>query len=128
MTGLTDIRDRTLVMLRALGVEPNVGRMRTVEKYVRWVDRQVSDAHIDGRAMDREIAGGHEMVITHDCDGAVYTAPCATSPTERTAGSSAVRAARIGLPSYATAAKRFMACTGRPGPSSSPSRPGRTDP
>lgn len=76
MTGLTDIRDRTLVMLRALGVEPDGKQMRTVEKYVRWVDQQVSDAHIDGRAMDREIAGGHEMVVTHDCGGAVYTAVC----------------------------------------------------
>ena len=28
MTGLTDIRDRTLVMLRALGVEPDVRQMR----------------------------------------------------------------------------------------------------
>ena len=61
MTGLTDIRDRTLVMLRALGVEPDVKQMRTVEKYVRWVDQQVSEAHIDGRAMDREIAGGHRL-------------------------------------------------------------------
>ena len=37
MTGLTDIRDRTLVMLRALGVEPDAKQMRTVEKYARWV-------------------------------------------------------------------------------------------
>lgn len=76
MTGLTDIRDRTLVMLRALGVEPDDRQMRTVEKYVRWVDGQVSDAHIDGRRMDAEIAGGHEIVVTHDCDVAVYTAVC----------------------------------------------------
>lgn len=76
MTGLTDIRDRTLVMLRALGVEPDVRQMRTVEKYARWVDQQVSEAHIDGRAMDREIAGGHEMVVTHDCGCAAYTAVC----------------------------------------------------
>lgn len=74
--GLTDIRDRTLTMLRALGVEPDQRQMRAVEKYVRWVDQQVSDAHIDGRAMDREIAGGHEMIVTHDCDGAVYTTAC----------------------------------------------------
>lgn len=79
MTGLTDIRDRTLVMLRALGVEPDGKQMRTVEKYVRWVDQQVSEAHIDGRAMDREIAGGHEMVVTHDRDVAVYTAACLDS-------------------------------------------------
>lgn len=76
MTGLTDIRDRTLVMLRALGVEPDAKQMRTVEKYARWVDQQVSDAHIDGRAMDREIAGGHEMVVTHDGDVAIYTPVC----------------------------------------------------
>ena len=76
MTGLTDIRDRTLVMLRALGVEPDGKQMRTVEKYARWVDQQVSDAHIDGRAMDRAIAGGHEMVVTHDGDVAVYTPVC----------------------------------------------------
>ena len=76
MTGLTDVRDRTLVMLRALGVEPDAKQMRTVEKYVRWVDQQVSEAHIDGRAMDREIAGGHEMVVTHDCDVAIYTPVC----------------------------------------------------
>ena len=76
MTGLTDIRDRTLVMLRALGVEPDVRQMRIVEKYVRWVDQQVSEAHIDGRAMDRAITGGHEMVVTHDGDVAVYTPVC----------------------------------------------------
>ena len=76
MTGLTDIRDRTLVMLRALGVEPDVRQMRTVEKYVRWVDQQVSEAHIDGRAMDRAIVGGHEMVVTHDGDVAIYTPVC----------------------------------------------------
>ena len=79
MTGLTDVRDRTLTMLRALGVEPDVRQMRTVEKYARWVDQQVSEAHIDGRAMDREIAGGHEMVVTHDGDVAIYT--CAASST-----------------------------------------------
>ena len=72
MTGLTDIRDRTLVMLRALGVEPDAKQMRTVEKYARWVDQQVSEAHIDGRA----IAGGHEMVVTHDGDVAIYTPVC----------------------------------------------------
>ena len=33
MTGLTDVRDRTLTMLRALGVEPDRKQMRTVEKY-----------------------------------------------------------------------------------------------
>ena len=66
MTGLTDIRDRTLVMLRAIGVEPDDRQMRTVERYVRWVDQQVSDAHIDGRRMDAEIVGGHEMVVTHE--------------------------------------------------------------
>ena len=76
MTGLTDTRDRTLVMLRALGVEPDGKQMRIVEKYVRWVDEQISTAHIDGRAMDREIAGGHEMVVTHDCDVATYTPVC----------------------------------------------------
>ena len=76
MVGLTDIRDRTLVMLRALGVEPDDRQMRIVEKYARWVDQQVSDAHIDGRAMDREIAGGHEMVVTHDGDVAIYTPVC----------------------------------------------------
>ena len=37
MTGLTDVRDRTLTMLRALGVELDRKQMRTVEKYVRWV-------------------------------------------------------------------------------------------
>ena len=76
MTGLTDVRDRTLTMLRALGIEPDPKQMRTVEKYARWVDQQVSEAHIDGRAMDREIAGGHEMVVTHDGDVAVYTPAC----------------------------------------------------
>ena len=76
MTSLTDVRDRTLTMLRALGVEPDPKQMRTVEKYVRWVDGQISTAHIDGRAMDRAIAGGHEMVVTHDCDVAIYTPVC----------------------------------------------------
>ena len=76
MTTLTDIRDRTLVMLRALGVEPDVKQMRIVEKCVRWVDQQVSEAHIDGRAMDRAITGGHEMVVTHDYDVAIYTPVC----------------------------------------------------
>lgn len=76
MTGLTDVRDRTLTMLRAIGVEPNGRQMRVVEKYVRWVDQQVSDAHIDGRAMDREIVGGHEMAVTHDGDIAIYTPVC----------------------------------------------------
>ena len=33
MTGLTDVRDRTLTMLRALGIEPDPKQMRTVEKY-----------------------------------------------------------------------------------------------
>lgn len=32
MTGLTDIRDRTLVMLRALGVEPDGKQMRTPDE------------------------------------------------------------------------------------------------
>ena len=76
MTNLTDVRDGTLVMLRALGVEPDVRQMRTVEKYARWVDQQVSEAHIDGRAMDRAIVGGHEMVVTHDGDVAIYTPVC----------------------------------------------------
>ena len=76
MTCLTDVRDRTLTMLRALGIEPDPKQMRTVEKYARWVDQQVSEAHIDGRAMDRAIAGGHEMVVTHDCGGAIYTPVC----------------------------------------------------
>ena len=76
MTGLTDVRDRTLTMLRAVGVEPDPKQMRTVEKYVRWVDGQISTAHIDGRAMDRAITGGHEMVVTHDGDVAVYTPVC----------------------------------------------------
>ena len=76
MTGLIDVRDRTLTMLRAVGVEPDQRKMRTVEKYVRWVDGQISTAHIDGRAMDREIAGGHEMVVTHDCDVAIYAPVC----------------------------------------------------
>lgn len=44
MTGLTDVRDRTLTMLRALGIEPDRKQMRTVEKYVRWVDGQISTA------------------------------------------------------------------------------------
>ena len=34
------------------------------------------EAHIDGRAMDRAIAGGHEMVVTHDGDVAIYTPVC----------------------------------------------------
>ena len=76
MTGLTDTRDRTLVMLRALGVEPDAKQMRTVEKYARWVDQQVSEAHIDGRAVDHAVAGGHEMVVTHDDDIAIYTSVC----------------------------------------------------
>ena len=74
--GLTDIRDRTLTLVRALGVEPDDRQMRIVEKYARWVDQQVSDAHIDGRAMDREIAGGHEMIVAHDGGGAIYTTVC----------------------------------------------------
>ena len=78
MTGLTDVRDRTLTMLRALGVEPDPKQMRTVEKYVRWVDGQISTAHIDGRVMDREVARGHEMTVTHDprMGGAEYTVTC----------------------------------------------------
>ena len=76
MTGLTDVRDRTLTMLRAIGVEPDDWQMRVVEKYVRWVDQRMSEAHIDGRAMDREIVGGHEMAVTHDGDIAIYTPVC----------------------------------------------------
>ena len=78
MTCLTDVRDRTLTMLRALGIEPDPKQMRTVEKYVRWVDEQISTAHIDGRVMDREVARGHEMTVTHDprMGGAEYTATC----------------------------------------------------
>ena len=78
MTGLTDVRDRTLTMLRAVGVEPDRKQMRTVEKYVRWVDGQISTAHIDGRVMDREVARGHEMTVTHDpyMGGAEYTVTC----------------------------------------------------
>ena len=78
MTGLTDVRDRTLTMLRALGIEPDPKQMRTVEKYVRWVDGQISTAHIDGRVMDREVARGHEMTVTHDpfMGGAEYTVTC----------------------------------------------------
>ena len=76
MTGLTDVRDRTLTMLRAIGVEPDDWQMRVVEKYVRWVDQRMSEAHIDGRAMDREIVGGHEMAVTHDDDIAIYTPVC----------------------------------------------------
>ena len=78
MTGLTDVRDRTLTMLRALGVEPDRKQMRTVEKYVRWVDGQISTAHIDGRVMDREVARGHEMTVTHGprMGGAEYTVTC----------------------------------------------------
>ena len=78
MTGLTDVRDRTLTMLRALGIEPDPKQMRTVEKYVRWVDEQISTAHIDGRVMDREVARGHEMTVTHDpfMGGAEYTVTC----------------------------------------------------
>ena len=66
MTCLTDVRDRTLTMLRAVGIEPDRKQMRTVEKYVRWVDGQISTAHIDGRVMDREVARGHEIAVTHD--------------------------------------------------------------
>ena len=78
MTGLTDVRDRTLTMLRALGIEPDRKQMRTVEKYARWVDGQISTAHIDGRVMDREVARGHEMTVTHDpfMGGAEYTVTC----------------------------------------------------
>ena len=78
MTCLTDVRDRTLTMLRALGVEPDRKQMRTVEKYVRWVDGQISTAHIDGRVMDREVARGHEMTVTHGprMGGAEYTVTC----------------------------------------------------
>ena len=50
--------------------------MRAVEKFARWVDQQVSDAHIDGRAMDREIAGGHEMIVHHDSGVAIYATAC----------------------------------------------------
>ena len=82
MTGLTDVRDRTLTMLRAVGVEPDPGQMRTVEKYARWVDGQISTAHIDGRVMDREVARGHEMTVTHDpyMGGAEYTVTCHEPP------------------------------------------------
>ena len=74
MTGLTDVRDRTLTMLRAVGIEPDRKQMRTVEKYVRWVDGQISTAHIDGRVMDREVARGHEMTVTHNpIHGTEYT-------------------------------------------------------
>lgn len=78
MTGLTDIRDRALTMLRALGVEPDAKQMRTVEKYARWGDGQVPAAHIDGRDMDREVAGGHEIVVTHTRfpGGPEYVAHC----------------------------------------------------
>ena len=78
MTGLTDVRDRTLTMLRALGVEPDNRQMRTVERYVRWVDGQISAAHIDGRALERETAGGHEIVVEHDTGygGSVYAVAC----------------------------------------------------
>ena len=78
MTGLTDVRDRTLTMLRAVGVEPDPKQMRTIEKYVRWVDGQISTAHIDGRVMDREVARGHEMTVTHGprMGGAEYTVTC----------------------------------------------------
>jgi hypothetical protein len=78
MTGLIDVRDRTLTMLRAVGVEPDQRKMRTVEKYVRWVDAQISAAHIDGRLMDREVARGHEMTVTHDprLGVAEYTVAC----------------------------------------------------
>ena len=78
MTGLTDVRDRILTMLRAVGVEPDPKQMRTVEKYVRWVDGQISTAHIDGRVMDREVARGHEMTVTHGprMGGAEYTVTC----------------------------------------------------
>ena len=82
MTGLTDVRDRTLTMLRALGVEPDPKQMRTVEKYVRWVDGQISTAHIDGRVMDREVARGHELTVTHNpyIGGADYTVTCHEPP------------------------------------------------
>ena len=82
MTCLTDVRDRTLTMLRALGIEPDRKQMRTVEKYVRWVDEQISTAHIDGRVMDREVARGHEMTVTHDpyMGGAEYTVTCHEPP------------------------------------------------
>ena len=82
MTGLTDVRDRTLTMLRALGIEPDPKQMRTVEKYVRWVDGQISTAHIDGRVMDREVARGHELTVTHDpyIGGADYTVTCHEPP------------------------------------------------
>ena len=36
----------------------------------------IVEAHIDGRAVDRAIAGGHEMVVTHDGDVAIYTPVC----------------------------------------------------
>ena len=82
MTGLTDVRDRTLTMLRALGVDPDDKRMRAVERYVRWVDGQISAAHIDGRALEHEVAGGHEMVVEHDTryGGSVYNAVCHEAP------------------------------------------------
>ena len=82
MTGLIDVRDRTLTMLRAVGVEPDQRKMRTVEKYVRWVDEQISTAHIDGRVMDREVARGHELTVTHDpyIGGADYTVTCHEQP------------------------------------------------
>lgn len=77
MTGLTDVRDRTLTMLRAVGVEPDPKQMRTIEKYVRWVDEQIATAHIDGRVMDREVARGHEMTVTNDpIHGTEWTVAC----------------------------------------------------
>lgn len=77
MTSLIDIRDRTLNLLRALGVDPlDDGQARTVERFVRWVDQEVSAAHIDGRRMDADVLAGHEVVVSHEEDGAEYRAGC----------------------------------------------------
>lgn len=52
IAGLTDVRDRTLVLLACLGVPaPDHKRMRAIERFVRWVDAQICAAHLDGQRM-----------------------------------------------------------------------------
>ena len=39
-------------------------------------EQEQQPVNIDGRAMDRAIAGGHEMVVTHEGAAAIYTPVC----------------------------------------------------
>lgn len=62
-------------MLREVGVVPDRRQMRIVERYVRWVDDVVSAAHIDGRAMDAEVAGEPGAPEEGGVDSVVLSTP-----------------------------------------------------